>query len=212
MDATTSTLLKQLVDELESLKNLNSPFYTNAGFIGSVIASITALIIAIFTEPFLNKFVRKTKLKVKGVTSHIQGKGDLFVHRLLIKNEGNYRAKDVEVNVEQIYDGDEKRKNFLPAPLGWTHSHAVNGGQVARDIHPNQSVYLDICNYINRKEGDVLRLSLKAGQEIEDFCTLKLGSTKLELKAYQDSGQTVEIILIIDWNGKNNPSIRLLKK
>lgn len=209
MDATTSALLKQLANNLESLKSLNSPFYTNAGFLGSLIASITALIIAIFTEPFLNKFIRKTKLRVKGVTSHIQGAGDLIVHRLLIKNESNYRAKDVEVDVEQIYDGDEKRQNFLPVPLGWTHSHAVNGGHVARDIHPNQSVYLDICNYIKRKDGDVLQLSLKAGSEIADFSVLKLGSTKLFMKAYQDSGQTIEMILIISWDGKNNPSIRL---
>ncbi|MCL4416579.1 MAG: hypothetical protein M1365_07785, partial [Actinobacteria bacterium] len=44
MDATTSALLKQLANNLESLKSLNSPFYTNAGFLGSLIASITALI------------------------------------------------------------------------------------------------------------------------------------------------------------------------
>ena len=211
MDAALSGQINTIIDSLKPLDNLNRPFYLEAEFLGAAIASLTALGIAIFSEPFLNKYVRKTNLKVKGVSSHVQGRGDLIVHRLLIKNESGYRAKDVEVDVEQIYDGDEERHNFLPVPLGWTHSHAVNGGQVARDIHPNQSVFLDITNYIKRKEGDVLRLSLKAGQEIEDFCSLKVGFTKLSLRAYQDSGQNVSIRLQVNWDGKSSPTISILK-
>lgn len=176
----------------------------------TLIASMTALVIAIFSEPFLNKFIRKTKLTVKEVTSHIQGNGDLIVYRLLIKNESIYRARDVAVDVERIYDSGKLRSNFLPVPLGWTHSHAI-GGSVMRDIHPDQSVYLDICNYIKKKEGVVLRLSLKAGSEIKDFCQLEIGSTKIELKAYQNSGQTVVITLLIEWDGWNNPTISLIK-
>lgn len=205
MKSAVTDLILAINNQLEPLKNLDQPFYLEAEFIGAMIASVTALGIAIFNEPFLNKFVRKSNLLVKDVTSHVQGDGELIVFRLLITNEGAYRARDVEVNVDQVFDGSTIRRNFLPVPLGWTHAHAA-GISLTRDIHPNQSVYLDVCNYIKRDKDSVLRLSLKAGSEIKDFSLLKAGSTKLVLKAYQDSGQTVEINLLVTWDGINKPS------
>lgn len=209
MESSLSAQLNQIITQLQPLKNLDIPILQQPEFLGALVGSITVLVVAIFNEPFLNRFIRRTKLVVKEAISHIQGKGDLIVYRLLIKNEGSYRAKDVEVDVEQIYENNKPRLNFLPVPLGWTHSHALNKGLVTRDIHPQQSVYLDICNYIKRNEGDLLRLSLKAGTEVEDFCQLKSDSTRIVLKAYQDSGQTIVINLLINWDGKNNPSISI---
>jgi hypothetical protein len=227
--------IKQSIEKLQFLKKTNSltknipksynlsiagattaaqiktqkPFNIDMTLLGSIITSLTALSIALFSEPLLNKFIRKTKLVVKSIASHTQGNGNLIVYRALISNEGLYRAKDVEVYAEEIIESNNKRENFLPVPFGWTHAHAYSKG-VYRDIHPNQSVYLDVFDYIISPKGNLIRLSLKAGNEISDFSNINKGEIIIKSRIYQASGQTVNLKLKINWNGIDKPELKII--
>ncbi len=146
-------------------------------------------------------------------------KTDLIVYRLLIKNYpkhrvfGTSRAKDVEVIIESITENNKPRENFLPSPLTWTHGQAYEQNKylVLRDIHPGQTVYIDICNFIENRKSLILATSVAAALHITDFCKLNKGQTTLKLMAYQDSGQIVPIKLLIEWDGQNAPNITLQK-
>ncbi len=175
------------------------------------IPSIVALTIAVFGESFRKKYIKKSRLVVERATVNVQGThGDETVYRLLIKNKGIYRATDVEVDVESIHDNGRLRKNFLPVPLGWTHARAM-GVTVTRSIHPMQSVYLDVCHYLTKKELEWLKLCLKAGAEVQNYSNLNPGSSVLILRIYQDSGQTQTIKVRINWEQGNKPTMKLVK-
>jgi len=51
MDATFSALIKEIIQNLEPLRNLNNPFYKDPNFLGAFLTSIVALTIALFNEP-----------------------------------------------------------------------------------------------------------------------------------------------------------------
>lgn len=216
MQATVSAQLNRIADQLDSLKSLNDPTWIQPEFVGAALASSAALLIALFGEPIRRWWI-KTTLKVIRITSHIQGGGGLIVYRLLISNEGNHKAQDVEVTVEKLFEDNNERKNFLPVPLGWTHAGAYLKSPVVRDIHLKQPVYLDLCEFIYpQRDGQgvtdaVLRLRAEAGQEIPDFNRLKKGKTRLMLKAYQADGKPLPVNVNIEWDGNNKPKINLIK-
>ena len=216
MEASISARLGQIVEQLHYLKSINDPLWIQPEFVGATLASLVALGIALFGEPVRRIWIRTT-LKASKVVSHVQGSGDLIVYRLLITNIGNHKAEDVEATVERLDDDGSERKNFLPVPLGWTHAHAYVKSPVLRDVSPKQKVYLDLCEFIqSQREGQgfseaVLRLRAEAGQEIPAFNRLKPGKTKLFLKAYQADGKPLSISIFVEWNGNNEPNIKLIK-
>lgn len=144
---------------------------------------------------------------------------NLIVYRLSIKNCPKHRifstskAEDVEVFVESIFEDDKPRENFLPSPLTWTHGQAYEQNKylVLRDVHPGQTVWIDICNFIKSSNSLILATSVAAALQIPDFCKLNQGETTLKLSVYQDDGQIVPITILIKWDGKYDPNISIKK-
>lgn len=206
MDATSSALVKEIVSSLTPLQNLNNPFYTDPNFLGAMLASSIALVIALFGEQF-KSLTRKTNLSIKNIRTNEQGGGNSVYYRLEIINKGNYPAKNVEVYVDSIKEGGQIRDNFLPVPLRWTHARAYLSAGVYRDIHPDQTVLLDFCEFV--KDRNLLQLSLAAGDENPEFRILHGGDTKVIIKIYQESGKTLKITLPIIWKSEQNPTVSI---
>jgi hypothetical protein len=203
MDATSSALINEIAINLEPLKNLSIPFYTDPNFIGAFLASIIALVIALFSEPF-KKIWRRTKLDVSNdIVINKQGNGDSIHYRLLISNIGNYIAEDVEAYIVKVSNKD----NFLPVPLTWTHARAYMTAGVYRNIHPHQPVLLDFCEFI--KSRNLLKFRLAAGEEVADFCSLDGTNRDIILEIYQKSGEKTSVRLDLDWKEDKSPSFSL---
>lgn len=218
MDSNISMQLAQIIANLKFLSTLGDPLWKQPEFVGAALASIVALGIALFSEPLKRKWIN-TSLRAMDIVSKIQGGGSLIVYRLIIKNVGNHKAEDVEATVEKLYEnGKGERNNFLPVPLGWTHAAAYVKSPVIRNIHPQQSVYLDLCEFISaQREGygvidAVIRLRAEAGQEIEDFSRIKKGDTELFIKLYQADGKALGIKVAINWDGRNPPQVKLNRR
>lgn len=165
---------------------------------------------ALIEGEIMRKKQIKTDLRIIGMPLYNNQPDNSIVGRIIIKNKSIFKAEDVEANAEGLAINQKGRKNFLPCPLNWTHSQlfSVDGRyQPARNIHPRQSVYLDIYKYY--KESNNLKLATIAGQDIEDFSSLKPGENNVTIRLYQESGQTLKIELTITWNGKSNPTIKI---
>ena len=203
MDATSSALINEIARNLKPLENLNNPFYTDPNFIGASLASVIALVIALFSEPF-KKIWRRTKLDVsKDIVMNKQGNGDSIHYRLLVSNIGNYVAEDVEAYIIKVSNKD----NFLPVPLAWTHARAYMTAGVYRNIQPHQPVLLDFCEFT--KSRNLLKFRLAAGEEVADFCILDGTNRNIILEIYQKSGEKTSVRLKLDWKAGNNPSFSL---
>lgn len=203
MDATVSAILHELNSDLKPLHNLNNPFYTDPNFLGAIVASVVALFIAVFSDT-LRKVFLNGNLYVDKVLDHKQGNGDLILYRLLITNKGNYPAKDVEVYVDNVIG----KNNFLPVPLIWTHARAYMTPGVYRNIHPNQSVMLDLCEFTKSRK--LLKFRLAAGDEVEDFCILDGNNKEITLKIYQEDGKTISVKLKLTWASEELPQISII--
>jgi len=209
------------ITEIFKRLNKTGPIFRNVEVISSLIVSITALGIALFSEKF-KQWSRKSKLCIEKVSGlHIQDnippegkKIKLSVGRVLVENKGRYKAGKVEVNVISIEDKNGGRRNFLPSPLNWTHSQLYSENRtvgVIRDIHPHQSVYLDIFNLNTGEENSkILKLAVVPCSNIDDFSKLEIGENTIVLKFYQESGQTITKKLKIIWDGKDSPRIETI--
>ena len=108
--------------------------------------------------------------------------------RIAIKNKGEVTARDVEVSLESI----EKRKNFIPIPLNWTHINSIK-----RNISPGQTVYFDVfCTKENDNDNPIITSPI--GFHGKKMSQLSLGHNKLIIKLYQDNGKTRTIDLKIN--------------
>lgn len=181
MDATTSASLNQIVSSLEPLKSFNKSFLWSPEFWGSIIASLTALFIAVGGARVIKRLIGiRPELKLIGFKRYHQA---TYYWRLAIKNSGKEVAKKVQVNVTAIYDDGKKRENFLAIPLRWTHLNCES-----RDILPSQTVYLDVVEHIISKDGDEAKLITRRGGGVDDFEVLKKGESKVILTFYEKSG------------------------
>ena len=175
---------------LDFLKDYGAP-------IGTVIASATALLIAI-GGAWLKSLVFKPKLDVLDLRGFNQSQ-ELTVWRLVIKNTGKDTARDVQVEVIEIKDEGDTRKNFLPMSVNWTHLN-----KVSRDILKDQTAYLDIFNQSDKgslksMEHTIIFASPYA-QDIKDFFFLKKGNSEIKLKLFQKNGNSQEIKLFTKWD------------
>lgn len=59
--------------------------------------------------------------------------------RLIVRNRGNIRAKEVRVLLTYEEGNREELKNFIPIPLNWTHYN-----KSSRDISRGEPAYVDI--------------------------------------------------------------------
>lgn len=88
--------------------------------IGSLIASTIALFLGGGGGNWIKSWFLMPVLKVLSL-KRLHHTHELDVWRLLIRNEGKAIAKNVQVEViEIIDDGNKKRDNFLPLPLRTT--------------------------------------------------------------------------------------------
>lgn len=213
MESTISAQLEHINQSLLFLRSLGGPVWKQADFWGALLSSSVALGIALFIEP-LRHWRLRPKLKIVRVIPKTQG-GGLIIYRLLIRNVGKSKAEDVEITVEDLFEGNDFRDNFLAVPLGWTHASAYKGSLVVRDIHPYQSVYWDLCKFDPaQREGHgytepSLNLRAEAGNEVPDFVHLKSGRSRLSLVAYQANGRPTRKTVTISWDGKEEPVVKL---
>lgn len=128
----------------------------------SLLSTMAALVIATF-DGRMKRWAEKPKLGIKTVAHNSQANGNVTqdVWRLLMENEGKGTAREVEVYAEKIIRNRSIVENFLPVPLQWTHYQTRGNNAVSRDIHPSQSVFIDL---ISRNNGDYrLRLCSPIG-------------------------------------------------
>ena len=203
--ATVSANLAEITASLQYLRYLNTPFYLDPNFLGALLASSVALLIALFSEP-LRRMWQTARLKFDVVLKNVQGSGVVY-YRLVAENAGNTTVKDSEVYVVKIFDDGVERQNFLPVPLRWTHASAYMTAGVYRNIHPKQTVLLDFCEYI--AERNLVRLFLAAGGEVGDYSIVRASQTRVFLKGYQGNGKVVEAEILINWQGGQEPVITI---
>jgi len=79
---------------------------------------------------------------------------------------------------------------------------------VYRNIHPKQSVLLDLCKFI--KSRNLLKFELVAGEEVSDYCILDGNNKDVTLKIYQKSGETIPVGLNLEWRNGNEPLFTLV--
>ena len=205
-----------MIDSLQRLIELSTeklllPFYLDWEFwsvIAAGISSLVALAIA-FKDQMLWKF-RKPKLVVQGIEVFEQpnsNRSKYYIFRLAIKNEGRQNASNVEVDTENLFVDGQRRMNFLPAPLGWTHGQLLLG-KTTRDIAASQTVYVDIARFcpsgyqtdIPHMTQCTLWLNVLAGAEIPDFANIDKANTVLELKVFADRLEPIPIKIKINYD------------
>ena len=200
---------------------LNKPFYLSQEFLTAL-----AVIIALFTPwivNWLNNRPKKSKLVFKDTSVVSQDNNPdseeelvrlLKVGRLIIKNEGEFIAKSVEAYIDRIKFDDELRDDFFPIPLFWTHGQLNKTGPTIRDVYPNQTVYLDLFNYLYDPEyvgNSSVVFAVAAGQGVDNLWRMNLGESELFIKFYQESGQVEEVCVKAVWDGKNVPTVSIVK-
>ncbi len=189
----------------------------------SWLPSITLFAVAIalatpWIVNWLNNKPKNSKLKVLGVSVVDQANEthdpdyqvDHHVGRLIIKNGGKFIAKSTEAFLEEIVFEGEERNDFFSVPLIWTHSQIVK--DYARDIHPNQTVYLDVLSYSSdsRLGEPLAQFSIGAGKDVDNLSYVCVGRSKILVRMYQESGQVDEVNLEIDWDGDKAPKMTIV--
>jgi len=186
-------------------------------------AVVVALIIPWIID-WLSNRPKKSHLIVKGtsvinqdnaVDEYEQNMGRLLnVGRISIKNNGKFIAKSVEAFIEMIFFDGGYRADFIPVPLVWTHGQLGKQGPVSRDIYPNQTVSLDIFNYIYNSDyvGDnEVLFAIGAGLNTDNLSKMNLGESKILIKFYQESGQVNEVWIRFNRDGKSVPKMNIIK-
>ena len=167
----------------------------------SAITSAIAVAFALFL-PFLSEHLRRrpkrTDLKFKDTVIHLQGNDS--IGRLVIKNHSDNVAVSVEAYVESITEKGVLRDGFLPVPLYWTHINPTRDNSTRRNIHGNQTVYLDVFRF--KPPVTLLLQTPIVGHGTENFNELYYTmETDLEISIYQESGQVVTKKAKINYNG-----------
>lgn len=182
-------------------------------FLTFAIGALVSPAVAVLGEWLRDKVFRPDIRPLQLLSTEQAG---LFVTRLLVKNEGSVRAREVEAVAEQILDAGHLRENFIPMPLRWTHGQIRPGVPSMRDIHVKQECLLDVAQvgraklYNIPKAGDrydlklipTLKLCSEAGAHEETLSRLPLGRSRLVIAIYDASGGRAQVKLDVDWNGQ----------
>lgn len=172
--------------------------------IGSILVSMVALSIAIWGS-VMKSWVVKPRLKVTDLKKYKQNQ--INVWRLLIKNIGSDIAKDVKAEISMLFDNGKLRKNYLPAPLRWTHSQYVVGNhkfyRENKDIHPGQTAHLDIFDEIPIKEGIKIRIATTISLDnIPDFSSLQQGKAEIKMKIFEKNTKPISVSIAAELKGR----------
>ncbi|MDR3571375.1 MAG: hypothetical protein P4L81_04220 [Candidatus Pacebacteria bacterium] len=218
----------QLQSVIGALQSIAAHFSTLFYLTPEFWAVVVALAIGILSPPLSEWWRRrpeKSDLVVQGVTvtphrdpsevDDSESMAILHVGRVIIENKGAFTARSVEAYIESIIDSGDRREDFFPMPLLWTHGQLNKDGAAVRDIYPHQTVYLDIFNNMLDREmlaDRSLRLAVAAGNDVAALSRGALGESVLVVKLYQESGQVTEIRLKTAWDGRDVPKLTLLNK
>lgn len=162
----------------------------------SGIAAAAAVFYALFRDNIQQRWQRHN-LKFLEVINIQQG--SIWIYRLVINNDSKYIAKNIEFDIEELIVNGQRRKNFLPAPLNWTHTD----GKSQKDIFPHQTAYLDILTTNFNRQGIPLALYTPALWSILPMVKIEKGTTVLKLKYYSENGQTGNINIQVKWKGNS---------
>jgi hypothetical protein len=153
------------------------------GFVGTLILGSLALfgneIRSWLFRPELSPVECKKTLQLipKNINGAVYHRKYIF-YRLIIKNIGNMRARDVRVLLTYEKGDQKELKDFIPVPLNWTHWN-----KSSRDISRKEPAYVDIL----RKEDGGLNYefcwSNETGNPVEPLLMNfypKFGNIRLE--------------------------------
>lgn len=194
MDATVSAVLHEIATNLRPLETLQQsslPEQLLVTFITAVLSFISAIMVALKIEDIKRNREKSNLVPGKIIRTR---QGATIHFRLPLKNQSNYIARKVEVDVEKIIDDDGHEREIVPTPLDWTH------GEELRDIFPNQTALLNICE-VQQEQGKFIKVRAVRIMHLDEMVVVKKGTTKVILKYYQENGQTGKIRLKIVWNG-----------
>ena len=166
------------------------------------LVAAAAALFGFFARYIYDLFIYRSRLEVnEGVFGPTEQSGIQY-YRLVITNNGRWRAKSVSALIEDRETGNKKERGFLPSPLPWTHQ-----GNVI-DIQKRQPVHLDLIEYKFDKEENkyILRLLSDEIKPLHNLSRFKKGNTVLKVNLYQQSGQVIKIEVSLYWNGKDKPS------
>lgn len=194
-------ILEGILKQIQPLVKANEPHYFSwfdYKVLALIIPFISALIV-VYIAHRLSRRPKKTNLVIKGASAYQQD--TCYMGRLIIKNESNVRAVNVEAYVESVINNGNKINNYLPIPLRWTHSDLNKSkSMVLRDVSGNQSVFLDIYYYgpYPHPNESIKLVIFSTLYEIK-YCDIKPGITDLYINLYQESGQVVPAKVTISW-------------
>jgi hypothetical protein len=160
----------------------------------SGIAAISAILYALYRDNF-SQYLKKHKLKFIEIVKIRQN--SFWIYRLVLKNDSKHMAKNIEFDIEEIIENGIKRTNFLPAPHNWTHELDKS----RRDIFPYQVAYLDLVT-INELPNAPIALYARVLWDIPEMIRINKGTTILKYSYYSENGQTGNLKLQVNWNGK----------
>lgn len=170
-----------------------------------IVALFSALVGALMGFSFryvYDVYVSRSKLEVNSTILGPTIQSGISYYRLLITNNGHWRAKSVNAVVEEIKTDDTPKKNYLPSPLPWTHQRSP---QTVRDIQRRQPVYLDLIEYKLENKSHILRLLSDEIKDLPNLSRFENGLKELKIGLYQQSGQVINIRLSFEWDGINEP-------
>ena len=179
--------------------NGHASFYDTLKDWGSFFAALVALVLGLSAEKIRDLTQRRLHDSVYYEvmqTDLIQTSQNQIVqvqrkyYRLLLVNESNVLASNVQVRVEEIYINNAKQQ-FIPTPLCWTH---VNKHSIK--IFPKQTAYLDFILSDLNPNGTVFiikeLLNNPAMIQINSSCEVKIA-------CYGENFEPVEFLLKIDY-------------
>lgn len=129
------------------------------------------------------KGIRERSTLIAGIAQEcIQDK--VPIYRLPITNVGPYIARSVQISVERISVGGAAKPGFVPAALRWTYLN-----EMSRDIMPNQTVYIDICEFRQCRNSFALTIPVKQGGASDVF-DIDDSTSEVSLRYVQRTGVT----------------------
>lgn len=206
-----------IIIEFEFAKE-HCSFYDTLKDWGSFFAALVALVLGLCAEKIRDLTIRRPKLKLHDSiyyevvqTDRIQNTQNQIVqiqrkyYRLLLVNESNVLASNVQVRLEEVYVNNVKN-SFIPTPLCWTHinKHSIN-------IFPRQTVYIDFILSDLQQYGSIFFVK----ELLNNPSMIQINSScKVKLSCYGENIEPIEFFLKIDYNpfqGQQFPAITISK-
>lgn len=202
--------------------------FGNISQIFSAVGTVSAVLLALFRDFFLAKFIRpdlklsielanpdchKTRINYPGAES-----GDCYYFRFWVYNQGTVSASNVQVYAKELLclnaDGTEAghHPRFLPMNFFWAYKSNVTGKRsvFSSNISKSMGRHCDFCHIVNGyscgngaqcdPNDNVLLLDLEFDGEVGN-CILIPGRYRLTLLVAADNYSPVAYAVDFSYNG-----------